>query len=170
MVSNLTKVKCLRLSNWQPRSTLVMEHQCKSCTHKTKGPSLLDVTCQKSPVEITAYCVIDKSFLNFGLPPSLILEDNIIIPPSFYLCKSPQSSKKSIKTLLNHSVVPTQWTRPPESQVALWHAADCHAWPLPAMLAALISHLLLPFLLLPALSLSWCEQALAATPFRHPAA
>ena len=54
----------------------------------SKAPSLLDVACQKSPVEVTAYCVIDKSFLSFGLPPSLVLEDNIIIPPPFHLCKS----------------------------------------------------------------------------------
>ena len=47
--------------------------------------SLLHVLVQKFPVEIIPDGIIDEAFSCFRLTTSLILEYNIIIPPSFYI-------------------------------------------------------------------------------------
>ena len=41
---------------------------------------LFDITSQETPVEVTADCVIDKSFLSLWFSTRLVLEHNVIIP------------------------------------------------------------------------------------------
>ena len=53
--------------------------------HREPQVALLDVPCQKSPVKIATYGVINESLLSFWLTTSLILENNFIIPSTLHL-------------------------------------------------------------------------------------
>ena len=78
-------------------------------------------------MKITAYCVIDKSLLNLGLPTGLVFEHNIIIPPPLDL----QSNSKTGFTMLVGNLLAVPKQKCTACHIAVhetWLKMSTHTW------------------------------------------